>query len=227
MIRVLNSRSIGIEKGTSGRIIMRSIVRLLGLVSIAAVIAGGCAPQTEVVKLYDDPARASKTYKRLLVVSISSDHSQQQHFENEIVLRLRREQVDAIPSHTHLDASDGLLQNDIDRVSEAAGADGILVTHIASVDTSVDMREGRVDIESTCRGGDPVDYFLYDHKVIREPDSVKVAHTVIVITNMYDAASQDRVWTIQSTCFEKESMSAAMLDEANAIVRQLLIDELI
>jgi hypothetical protein len=200
---------------------------MLGLVSIAATMAGGCAPQTEIVKLYDDPARATKTYTRLLVVDVSSDHSQQQRFENEIVLSLRREQVDAIPSHTHLDASDGLLQDDINRVGEAVGADGILVTHIVSVDTRVDVVEGRDEIVSTCRGGDPVDYFLYDHEVIREPGSVKMAHTVIVITNLYDAGSQDRVWTIQSTCFEKTSMSSVLLDEANAIVRQLLIDQLI
>lgn len=206
---------------------MRSVVRMLGLVSIAATIAGGCAPQTEVVKLYDDPARSSKTYKRLLVVDISNDHSQQQRFENEIVLRLRREQVDAIPSHTHLDASDGLLRDEINRVGEAVGADGILVTHIASVDTSIDIVEGRDEIESTCRGGDPVDYFLYDHRVIHEPDSVKLAHTVVVITNLYDAGSRDRVWAIQSTCFEKTSMSTALLDEADAIVRQLRIDLLI
>jgi hypothetical protein len=206
---------------------MRSIVRVLGLVSIAAIVAGSCAPQTEVVKLYDDPARASKTYERLLVVAISSDFNQQQRFENEIVQRLRREQVDATPSHTHFDTSGGLLQEDINRVSNAVGADGIMITHVVSVDTSIEMVEGRVEIESTCRGGDPVDFFLYDHKVVREPDSVKLAHTVIVITNLYDAGSQDRVWTIQSTCFEKTSMSAVLLEEANAIVRQLRIDQLI
>jgi hypothetical protein len=206
---------------------MQSIVRMLGLVSVAATLAGGCAPQAEVVKLYDDPARVAKTYTRLLVVDISSDHSQQQSFENEIVLKLQRKQVDAIPSYTYLDASDGLLQDDINRVAEAVGADGVLVTHIVSVDISIDRVEGRREIESTCRGGDPVDYFLYDHKVISEPDSVKLAHTVIVISNLYDVGSQDRVWTIQSTCFEKTSMPAVLLDEANAIVRQLRVDQLI
>ncbi|MGB5491481.1 MAG: hypothetical protein WBM76_11710 [Woeseiaceae bacterium] len=206
---------------------MRNVVRVLGLISIAAVFAGSCAPQTEVVKLYDDQARAAKTYKRLLVVAISSDYRHQRQFESEIVQRLRQMQVDATPSYTDLDASSGLLQNDIDRVGEAAGADGILVTHVASVDTSISMLEGRADIESTCRGGDPVDYFLYDHKIVREPDSVKVAHTVVVITNMYDAGSRNRVWTIQSTCFEKTSMSDVLVEEANAIVRQLRIDQLI
>jgi hypothetical protein len=206
---------------------MLSIARILGAVSIVAFIAISCAPQTEVVKLYDDPARTSKSYERLLVVTVSSDHNQQQRFEDEIVLILRAEQVDAMPSHAHLDTSDGLLQDDIDRLSDNVGADGILITHVVSVDTSIENVEGRSEIESTCRGGDPVDFFLYDHKVIREPDSVKLAHTVTVIANLYDAASRDRVWTIQSTCFEKTSMSAVLLEEANAIVRQLRIDQLI
>lgn len=206
---------------------MRGIGRIVGLVAIAVTITAACTPQTETVKLYEDPAHMSKTYKRLLVVDISSDHNQQQQFENEVVLKLRKELVDAVPSYPHLDASKGLLQDDIDRVSEELGADGILVTHITSVDTSVDRVEGREDIESTCRSGDPIDYFLYDHKVIREPDSVKVAHTVIVITNLYDVGSRDRIWTIQSTCFSKSSMSETLLEEANAIVRQLRIDELI
>lgn len=205
---------------------MRGLGKIAGLVAVAVTIAGSCAPQTEVVKLYEDPS-SSKTYERLLVVDISSDHSQQRQFENEVVLRLRKERVDAVPSYTHLDASKGVLQDDINRLGEELGVDGILVTHIASVDTSVDRVKGREDIESTCRGGDPLDYFLYDHKVIREPDSVKVAHTVIVVTSLYDAGSRDRIWTIQSTCFDKTSMSDSLLEEANAIVRQLRIDELI
>ncbi|MCP4302672.1 MAG: hypothetical protein GY783_18975 [Gammaproteobacteria bacterium] len=179
------------------------------------------------VKLYDDPTRISKTYKRLLVVDISSDRSQQQLFEDEIALKLRQEQVDAISSYTLLDSSNGLLQDDINRVSDEIGADGILVTHIASVDTRIGMVEGREEIKSTCRGGDPVDYFLYDHKVLSEPDSVRLAHTVVVITNLYDAGSQKRVWTIQSTCFEKTSMADVLLDNSNAIVQQLRIDQLI
>lgn len=206
---------------------MLTIARKVALAAVAAIIAGSCAPQTEVVKLYDDPARASTTYQRLLVIAVASDFDQQQQFENEIVAGLRRAQVEAIASHAHVDTSDGVLQQDIDQLSDTVGADGILISHVVSVDTSIETAEGREDIESTCRGGDPVDYFLYDHKVIREPDSVKVAHTVTVVTNLYDAASRDRVWTIQSTCFEKASMEAVLLDEAGAIVRQLRIDELI
>jgi len=206
---------------------MRSFARYLGLLAIAAAFAVGCASQTEVVKLYDDPSRAQNPFKRLLVVDLSSDHNQQQVFEDEIASRLRRENVEAFPSYTLLVAGNGLLQDDIDRASDEIDADGILITHIASVDTSIDRAEGRQEIQSTCRRGNPVDYFLYDHKVLREPDSVKVAHTVIVISNLYDANSQERIWTIQSTCFNKASISEMLLDEATAIVKQLRFDQLI
>lgn len=206
---------------------MLNIVRMLGPVYITAVLVGGCAPQTEVIKLYEDSARAPQSYKRLLVVDLSSDHNQQQQFEDEIAGRLHRENVDAVPSYTMLDASQGLLQADINRVSDEIGADGILITHIASIDTKVEKVQGREELRSTCRRGDPVDYFLYDHKIVREPDSVRVAHTVIVITNLYDAKSHERVWTIQSTCFEKTTIADMFQDEAIAIVRQLRIDELI
>lgn len=206
---------------------MRTSAALLTTVALTTLIGLGCARQTEVVKLYEDEARSVQSYSRLLVVSISGDRSQQERFESELVDRLRAEQVDAVASYTMLDASDGVLQDDINRASDTAGADGILITHIASLDVAAEVEKGREDIKTECRGGDPFDYFLYDHEVLREPDSVNLAHTVIVITNLYDSATQDRVWTIQSTCFEKASMSEVVIDESIAIVRQLRIDQLI
>ena len=54
-----------------------------------------------------------------------------------------------------------------------------------------------------------------------------MAHTVAVISTLYDGDSHERVWSIQSTCFEKASMSEVLKEEAIAIARQLRIDELI
>jgi len=201
-----------------------------GLLTAAMIIvAGGCAqqPPTETVKLFEDQSLVNKPYERLLVVDVSSDPAMQQLFEDEVVRGLKEEGVDAIPSHHNLNASEGILQEDIDKLSDELGTDGILITHIASVDTTLDMEEGREDILSTCRGGNPVDFFLYDREVLTEPDSIKIAHTVVVISNLYDSASRKRVWSIQSTCFEKSSMEEVLLDETEAIVRQLGIDKLI
>ena len=206
---------------------MRSNLRNIGLATLVCGLIGACAPETAVVKLYEDPAQQSKTYKRLLIVDVAGNHTDQQVFENAIVTRLKQEQVEAIPSYTTLDTSEGVTQDRINEVGHQVEADGILVVHIASLDTTTDTMEGREQIRMTCRGGDPIDFFLYDHEFIKEPDSVKVAHTVAVISNLYDGDSHERVWSIQSTCFEKASMREALREEAIAITRQLRLDELI
>ena len=111
--------------------------------------------------------------------------------------------------------------------AERSGSDGILITHIVSIETTAETREGRSEVVAECRGGDPGDYFLYDYEELKEPDSVKIAHTVVAVTNLYDVASNKRVWSIQSTCFEKASMGEVLMEEANAITRQLQLDKLI
>jgi hypothetical protein len=194
---------------------------------IIAVAASCAHRQTETVKLFEDPSRVLKPFESLLIVDVSTDRTMQEQFEDEVVRGLRRSGVDAFPSHSRLDASDGILQDDINRLSDELGTDGILITHIASIDTTLDFEKGREDVLSTCRGGNPVDFFLYDREILTEPDSIKVAHTVVVVTNLYDAVSRERVWSIQSTCFEKASIAEVLLDETKAIVRQLQIDRLI
>jgi len=211
----------------AGYVAVRKSIYVVGLCALACLMSASCARQTEIVKLYDDSAAVAKSYHRFLVIDISSDTQRQQEFEGAIVDELRRERAEAIAGYPKLDASGGVQKGEIAALSEEFRADAILVTHMAGIDTRADIEPGKERLISTCRRGDPLDYFLYDHEVLKEPDSVSLAHTVMVVTNLYDAATQERVWAIQSTCFDKASMAEAMLDESHAIVRQLKIDELI
>jgi hypothetical protein len=201
--------------------------RLVAVIMLIFVV--GCAAQqpTETVKLFEDTSAVQKPFQRLLIVDVSADPIMQERFEDEMIRGLRRVGVEALPSHPRLDASSGILQDDINQLSDELGVDGILITHIASLDTTMERSQGREEVVSTCRGGNPVDFFLYDREVLAEPDTVKIAHTVVVVTNLYDSASRKRVWSIQSTCFDKESIDEVLFDETKAIVRQLGIDKLI
>jgi FlaG/FlaF family flagellin (archaellin) len=203
------------------------MVRIIGLIALIVAFTGGCMSQSDVVKLYEDPERKTGSYENLLIVGISNDRNLQQLIEDEVVRRIRAQQVDASPSYPQVDSSAGVLQGDIDRLSEQVGADAVLITHIVSVDANVDSQEGREEIQATCRRGDIFHHFLYDHEILKEPDSVRLAHTVVAITSLFDAATQRRIWTIQSTCLNKADLAEAIYDEAMAIARQLSIDELI
>ena len=204
------------------------IARALSLFSVLIVFAiVGCAPQTEVIKLYDKSDDISQTYERLLVISVAGDTNSRRRLEELISGHLESANVGAVAGYQETGLKAEMLQDDIDTAAQNANADAILITHIVSVDTRVDLAPGRTDILSECREGDPLDYFLYDYRELKEPDSVKVAHTVVAVTNLYDASNGERLWTIQSTCFEKASMDEVLQEEAKAIVRQLQIDNLV
>lgn len=197
------------------------------LVAAAVFVIAGCVPQTEVIKLYDNSDNISQKYERLLVISVASDTGSRRRLEELIAGHLAAANIDAVAGHTETGLKTELLQEEIDDAAKSANADAILITHIVSVDTRVDLAPGRTDVLSECREGDPIDYFLYDYRELKEPDSVKVAHTVVAVTNLYDASNGERLWTIQSTCFEKASMDEVLQEEAKAIVKQLQIDNLV
>jgi hypothetical protein len=195
--------------------------------AMTIVVIAGCVQQTEVIKLYDNSARANQKYERLLVISVVGDTGTRRRLEELITGLLETANVTAIAGYTETGLKTSLLQDEIDAAARSANADAILITHIVSVDTRLDLDLGRTDVLSECRGGDPVDYFLYDYRELKEADSVKIAHTVVAVSNLYDASDGERLWTIQSTCFEKSSMDEVLREEAKAIVRQLQIDNLV
>lgn len=196
------------------------------LTLLTFVVIAACVPQTEVIKLYDDPARLDKGYERLLVIAVVGDTGMRRRLEELVTTNLESAGVSAIAGFTETGLKSDMLQEEIDAAASNVNADAILITHIASVDTRLDI-EPPESILAECRGDDSMAYSLYGQPELKEPPSVKVAHTVVAITNLYDANNGNRLWTIQSTCFEKASMDEVLQEEARSIVRQLQIDRLV
>jgi hypothetical protein len=190
------------------------------------IVIAACVPQTQIIKLYDNTASLDKKYERLLVISVVGDTGTRRRLEELITTNLESAGISAIAGYTETGLKTSMLQDEIDAAARNANADAILITHIASVDTRVDV-EPPESILAECRGDDSMTFSLYGQAELKEAPSIKVAHTVAAVTNLYDAASGERLWTIQSTCFEKASMDEVLQEEARAIVRQLQIDKLV
>jgi hypothetical protein len=206
--------------------ILQSTFRLFVLSAILSAMCG-CAEQTRIVKLYSDTSIRDTPYDTVLVVGITPDVNERRKLEDLLSQELRSAGSNAIPAYSLAGLTPSVLQDDIDTAAKKVHAGAILITHIVSVDKDFEFQKGRTEVLFECRGGDPADYFLYDQKVLKLPDSVMIAHTVVAVTSLYDTASNARAWTIQSTCFRKESMDVVLQEESRAIVRQLRFDRLI
>lgn len=207
------------------QIAKRFICAAIGIAVFACM--AGCAPQTEVVKLFESDERGGKQYDRVLVVSESIDEHERERFEEMLAAAIADGENEAITSHSVVGLDAATTTDVIAQAVTESGADAVLITQIASVDTTTSINEGRVNVEPTCRKGDFYDPFLYDYPEVKEPDTVSVSHTVVVIASLYDGLSNDRLWTVQSTCFDKRSSMAFMADQSATIAAQLKKDRLL
>lgn len=200
--------------------------RTLAVFTLSILLAA-CATPVKTDRLITAGQPVDGPFERLLVIDVASDRSFRHDFEDAIVTRLVQSGADAIKGHRVLTDTTDLKHQALVRLAEANGADGILVTQLLSLETSVEKTEGREDIIRTCRKGSPVDYFLYDSVVVKEPDSAKLSLTAVVVSRLYTLTSAEPVWAIQSTCFKKDSVADVVIEEATAIVRQLRFDGMI
>jgi hypothetical protein len=72
-----------------------------------------------------------------------------------------------------------------------------------------------------------VDFFRYDYVEYQDPLALTTVHTVICATDLYAVSDSSKVWSIESTAFEKETVADAMADISSGIRAQLLRDRLI
>lgn len=207
--------------------LMRGVLSPFAAVVALLIVIIGCSTQPRIEKLYQDTDADAVRYGRLLVIGIAGDGVDRRRIEDLVVADLDAEGIAAVPGYTQLGTSVVILQEAIDEAASATRSDAILIVHLVSASVEPEIRSGRVDVKSECRGGNPVDFFLYDHEELREPDSVTFAHEVTMVSNLYDSGTGKRIWTIQSTCFDKADFDAVLRQEAEAIVRQLLRDGLV
>ena len=195
-------------------------IRLLELLALMAIVSA-CASRTEIIDLYENENYAGQNYQRVLVADISGTINDREEFEKLLAAAIREEGSDAVASYTVIGFKSPVNAESISTAIERSGADAVLVTHMASVDSEPTLREGRVDVQQKCRQGDLVHSFLYDYPEIKTPDEVGISHTAKVIANLYDARDSERVWAVQSTCFDRDNWAEVVVDQTNGIAEYL------
>ncbi len=200
----------------------RILTALLVLTALAA-----CSQDVKLVRMNEGLAEAAAPYQRLLVIAVAATEAQRLSLEDEIVGELAARDVDAVAGYTLTGKSTVVRQDEIDAAVTEAGADSILVAHITGTRSNAEVVPGRVETKVTCRGGNPVDLFLYDYEELKEPGTISVSHEIVILTSLYDARQQVRVWMVQSSCAKVAGFDEILADEARAIAEQLTRDGLV
>ena len=133
---------------------------------LTALIAA-CTPQTEVINLYENSDYIGQRYARLLVFDTTQNKNERERIEEMQASALRDVGGKAITSHSVIGFDVAVTEDVLAEAVQKSGADAVLITQIATSESVLSTKEGRVDIEKECRKVEFYDPFFMTTRNLR------------------------------------------------------------
>ncbi len=197
------------------------------LFAATVLLFAGCASSSKVSKVFEDPAYEKSSFSNVLVVAVADDYNARAQFERQVVSGIRATGATATAYYTVIGRNPPVTRNDISNAIRARNFDAVLLTRVKGQESSVSVKRGSSETKTTRRNENAFDLFRYDYEVLNEPDRVEVNTTIVLITELYAAADEKKVWAIESTSYNKSDVSQLIDGEVDAIVSRLRRDRMI
>ena len=195
----------------------RYIATPLGI--ILCMLLAACATQTQVESSVIKTFRGGEAfgpYQNVLVVSAAGDRAARGKFEQELAANLVSDESVALPYFAvvgrHIPISRGVLDNAV----KTREFDSILLIR----------RQGqeRADLSPNRPTGRRFDLYRYDYEELNDQQPISAESTVSFVTELYDTATEKKVWAIESLVFESNSVESALSAQSALIAGELRKD---
>jgi hypothetical protein len=175
--------------------------------------AGGCS-SIKPVESWNKPVAQAHRYQKILILGIVRDENRRRIFEDVIVAELRRNQVQAVAGHTIVPElnPDKTTRAEVVAAVRTSGCDAVLVTRPQSVGDSSVTQPGQAGFNIYGANYASAHY-----------DFLKAR----LQTNMFDAATEELLWSSTVTTFDADHEVRVSRDLARFFFETLRRDGLL
>ncbi len=166
-------------------------------------------------------------FGNFLIIGVAADYDGRAMFEREVASRLRAEGAEARAYYTVLGRNPPITQESVERAIQSGSFDAVLVTRLKDQSLDARVKSGSAGAKATAKGGSIANLFRYDYEELDEPATVEFKATVVLTTELFDAARGDPVWSVETTSRNKANTGELVDSSADAIVARLRRDRLI
>ncbi len=197
------------------------------ILSTAAIVACvGPASQTYVDRVARAKELPNAPYKRVLIVGTAVRAAAAREFEEVLAKELSNKHTYAFGYHRAASRAD--VKEDVVRsIAELQDADAILVVTSRLVNAEREVTRERTDLEAKVKGGGLVDFFRYDYKEYTSRPSAGYRVNIQVQSDMFDVATEQRVYTVESRTEFAQTTSEIVLGEARELAKRLRKDKMV
>jgi len=209
--------------------------------SCRALIAGllltglltGCGSSTKFTGTWTNPDYASsQNVDDVMVVGIAPNETSRRIFETQMVAELERQGLRAWPSTQFHPAVDQLSREKAEALIAEHGIEAVIVTRLVDVDRKDVYVPPTTYVSSYPTYGAPYygswyGYYSYGYTVTHDPGYTYEKVTVVLETNLYDAASGDIIWSGQSNTLDPSGVNDVIGPTVALIVDELVANKLL
>jgi len=206
--------------------VQRSYRITLALFLTACFSIAGCAA-SNTAQSHDHPDHDNASFSNILVAAIADDYTNRAQYERTVVSGLRKHGVSATAYYEAVGGNKPISRDTIRELITKDGYDAVLLTRVLDARSNVEVQQGSAAAKITRRSESPIDFFRYDYEELNEPDNYEFNAAATLLTDLYSAANEKKVWTLEISNKATDNVGALIDSSAAKVVKRLGSDKLI
>ena len=205
---------------------MQLSLRRLAVVLLSCLFLISCA-NSKLTRTWVDPKYRGSQYTHLLVTGAAVDENTRRFFEKKFVEKLEAAGIKAVESSSVMSEDQKIDRETILVAVEKTRVDGVLLTHLLAVkEKEVANPSVTYSPVDDYRGGTiPALPPALGYK--NEPQYYSTRVKVRLETNLYDAKTEQKVWSAQSTTLNPQSDTALIDSVIEVLIKDLRKNKLL
>ena len=197
------------------------------LMAAAAVVAcAGPSSQTYVDRVARAKELPNAPYKRVLIVATAPRATTAREFEEVLAKELTNKNTYAFGYRRAASRAD-VSEDVVRKLAAEQGADAILFVTGSLVSAQREVTSSRTELQSQVKGGGLVDFFRYDYKEAKTPAKMDYRVNVQFTTDVFDASTEQRIYTVESRTEFAETTSEIIVKEAQELAKRMRKDKIV
>ena len=199
---------------------MRHFPRLAVLFGFLLVIAA-CASSGRVVSTFDGPAYEGPAFRNLLVIGIADSYNNRATFERTLAKEIAASGAQATALYTLVDKDTPIDRATVEKVVDEGSFDAILITRALNRKFQSRAKTGSPSAQAVRKQGSAANLFRYDYEEFNEPETLSMELNIVIGSELFSAASREKVWSIEADIADQASISVLVIDASNVIASRL------
>ena len=190
-------------------LVISKTCRTAAVIATLAIGLSACAESPSVVKTFHDGSYDGTFFNNFLVIAVAGSTDSRTLFEKTFVSRLVELETSASAYYAVMGRRQPIERDMLSIAVLSRKFDAVLLTRPVNRELPV------------------VDLFRFNYDELNQPDNIDVSNAVELMTELYSAVDQKRIWAIRSTSAGSASTEEFVDVHTSKIVAQLEKDALI